>query len=47
MQQHGSKYLPTDPTPGPGEGSKGQKSTFSEIVMLHIKFNEITHAATW
>ena len=33
----GSKILPADPR-DPGDGSKGQDSTFENIVMLHIKF---------
>ena len=30
-----------------GVGSKGQNSTCSHIVMLHIKLKGITNAATW
>ena len=48
MQQHGSKYFPfTHIPPTLRVGSKGQNSTFSEHVMLHIKLNGITNAATW
>ena len=49
MQQHGSKYFfPSSHIPLTlWVGSKGQNSTFSEHVMLHIKLNGITNAATW
>ena len=42
MQQHGSKYFARRPW-----GSKGQNSTFQNIIMLHIKLKEITNAARW
>ena len=48
MQQHGSKYFSLHPTPPTLRvRSKGQNSTFSEHVMLHIKLNGITNAGTW
>ena len=46
----GSKYFvrrpPPPPPPDPGVCSKGQNSTFRNMVM-HIKLNGITKTATW
>ena len=42
-----ANILPTVPDLTLGVGSKGQNSTFSYIVMLHIKLKGITNAATW
>ena len=36
MQQHGSKYIPTDPPPNPG-GLKVKINLFHNMVMLDIK----------
>ena len=36
-----------DRPPEPGVGSKGQNSTFQNMVMLHIKLNGFTNAAKW
>ena len=45
MQQHGSKYLPA--APPPVRGQKVEIQLFQNMVMLHIKLDEITNAATW
>ena len=39
MQQHGSKYLPADPTPW-GWGQKVKIQRFQKKVMLHINLRE-------
>ena len=45
MQQFGSKYLARRP-PDP-KGQNVQIQPFQNYVMLHIKLNGITNAATW
>ena len=35
------------PPPDPGDGISRSNSTFSDMVMLHIKLKRITNAATW
>ena len=42
-----ANILPAVPDLALGVGSKGQNSTCSHIVMLHIKLKGITKAATW
>ena len=43
IQQHGRKYFARIPPPqNPRDGTIGQNSTFSNMVMLHIKLNGIT-----
>ena len=40
--------LPTDPTPSPDPGGQKVKiQLFQNMVMLHIKFKDITNAAQW
>ena len=46
MQQHGSMVQSADP-PDPEGGVKRSKFNSQNMVMLHIKLDGITNAATW
>ena len=38
---------PPPPPPEPRDGAKAKIQLFQNMVMLHIKLKEMTHAATW